>query len=412
MVPPRPEPGELQMHLDIGTLGIIGFLMGVVLSLGFTMLGLLLPGQRALRFWVAAYWLGMIGGLLAGLRGSIPDVLATVVGNTCFVVSNALVLKGVAEHLGRRLNLGGPMSLAIVIVAGFILFDAVLPDIQLRMMLFSVQMMVWDAWTIGLLLQAPPAIKRSTRFAAALFALDILFNTVRLGMLAAGDAGPRPESGPVMAAAFVFGILIALAQSFALVLLLVEQQVVNLRRQARFDGLTGLLNRDAIFAEGAKALDACRRRRRPCAVLMFDLDNFKRVNDQLGHGAGDAVLRHFAGLAREHESAVSSLLARYGGEEFLLVLPGADAAAAQALAERMRRRLDSTPARFERQVIPVTSSIGIAVDSGGSASFERVIAAADAALYRAKADGRNRAALADVVRIDGLVEREGAPDPA
>jgi diguanylate cyclase (GGDEF)-like protein len=376
------------VHLDVSTLGIIGFLIGVVLSLGFTLLGVLLSGERALRLWVTAYWLGTIGALLGGLRGDIPDVLTSALGNSCFVLSNMLVMLGVAEHLGRRVDRRWPWLVSLLFVLGFFGYTLVTPAVVVRMALFSMQFMLWDAWTIAVLLQAPEESRRSARFAALLFALDFAFNGLRLGMLAHGDLGPDPAYGPAMVAAFVFGILMALAQTFALVLLMAERLVAALRRQARVDGLTGLLNRDALFDDGADMLQQCRLRGRACTLLLFDLDHFKRINDRYGHAVGDAVLRHFAALVRRHAPSCAHLFARYGGEEFVLLLPDTDAAQAMALAEHLRRCVADSPLPTAQGEVALSTCIGVAT-SDEHADFERMLSAADDALYRAKAAGRN-----------------------
>lgn len=389
------------MHLDVSTLGIIGFLIGVVLSLGFTLLGVLLSGERALRLWVTAYWLGTIGALLGGLRGDIPDVLTSALGNSCFVLSNMLVMLGVAEHLGRRVDRRWPWLVSMLFVLGFFGYTLVTPAVVVRMALFSMQFMLWDAWTIAVLLQAPEESRRSARFAALLFALDFAFNGLRLGMLAHGDLGPDPAYGPAMVAAFVFGILMALAQTFALVLLMAERLVAALRRQARVDGLTGLLNRDALFDDGADMLQQCRLRGRACTLLLFDLDHFKRINDRFGHPAGDRLLQEFA-QALQASARDEDLVARVGGEEFALVLPGASWEEAERVAERVQERV--------KQVrLATTASGGVAGLPDDADSVLELLRAADHALYAAKQAGRNRVfAAARVSANTPVLDDEGS----
>lgn len=394
------------MHLDVPTLGVIGFLMGVVLSLGFMMLGTVLEGERALKLWAGAFWLGTLAALLGGLRGMIPDWLTALGGNGTYVVSNALVLMGVAAHLRYRLDWRLPGACAVLFLAGFTWLTFVTVDVTARMELFSLQLVVWDAWTVHVLLtRSPSATRRSARFAAMMFGLDLVFNVVRLLALVVLGGGSHPGYGQAMVSTYVFGIVIALAETLAMVLMLAERLVAELRHRARIDGLTGLLNRDAIFASGRKVLAECARRQQPCALLMFDLDHFKRINDRVGHAAGDAVLRHFAGLLREDGVPTVDALARYGGEEFLLLLPGESVAGAQALAERLRARVARTPARHGDEAIPLTTSIGVA-GRGTCTRFEHLVAVADEALYRAKAGGRNRVAV--IERASASTEPAGA----
>ncbi|HZT85196.1 MAG TPA: GGDEF domain-containing protein [Gaiellaceae bacterium] len=158
-------------------------------------------------------------------------------------------------------------------------------------------------------------------------------------------------------------------------------------RQALVDGLTGLANRraaaDALHAEAARA----QRLETPLSIVLADLDGFKDVNDVYGHPVGDEVLRVFSGVLREtlRESDVAG---RWGGEEFLLLLPGADEEGAAQLADRTRGELADRRIPGVRG-LRVTASFGVA-EYTGQPTTEELVAAADAALYRAKRAGKDR----------------------
>ncbi len=164
-------------------------------------------------------------------------------------------------------------------------------------------------------------------------------------------------------------------------------------QEARTDVLTGSSNRrhfeEAALAEWGR----CKRYGRDAALLLFDLDHFKRVNDQYGHGIGDRVLRRVAALCRDEIRDIDTL-ARIGGEEFALLLPETDAAQATVLAERLRQRLADERIDTGKGAISVTASFGIAPLLNGDAEWRQALRQADAALYRAKAAGRNRIELA------------------
>lgn len=170
----------------------------------------------------------------------------------------------------------------------------------------------------------------------------------------------------------------------------------RLAAQARVDELTGLLNRRAGLRALAEHLSACTAAGVPVAVAMIDLDHFKSVNDAHGHLVGDRLLAHVASTCH-HALRADDLLIRYGGEEFVAVLPGQDARAAGAAAERLRATVGRSPLRLrDGTTVQATVSVGVAVldRAAGDARVARVLDEADAALYRAKASGRDRVEIA------------------
>lgn len=162
----------------------------------------------------------------------------------------------------------------------------------------------------------------------------------------------------------------------------------QLRKQATHDGLTGLWNRSMVLDQLTTELGRAGRERKPLSIAMADIDNFKHINDAHGHGAGDVVLRE----AAERMRSVLRLydgLARYGGEEFMLLLPGCDTTTALDIAERARAAVAAEPARMDVLALPMTISVGVACTVDATLDPTALIAAADEALYRAKAKGRN-----------------------
>jgi diguanylate cyclase (GGDEF)-like protein/PAS domain S-box-containing protein len=166
-----------------------------------------------------------------------------------------------------------------------------------------------------------------------------------------------------------------------------EEAEARIQRLAHFDALTGLPNRVLLEDRARQALSASRRQGTSLAVMFLDLDQFKAVNDALGHRVGDAVLVE---LAQRLKRVVrdQDTVARLGGDEFVLLLPGGDAAAAAEVASRVLA-VAQEPYQVEGHELTVTPSLGIALAPGDGMDLNALSRAADTAMYRAKAEGRN-----------------------
>lgn len=161
------------------------------------------------------------------------------------------------------------------------------------------------------------------------------------------------------------------------------------------DPLTGLYNRRFFDDHFRIEFRQSRRTARPLSVLLVDLDNFKTINDGYGHDAGDQVLSAVAEVLREQVRRGGDLLARYGGEEFVAVLPETDGRAAMELAQKVLEKIRNRAIVWQGEVIRVTASIGLATGTGDHASEISLFRAADAALYAAKRNGKNRVVAAE-----------------
>lgn len=208
--------------------------------------------------------------------------------------------------------------------------------------------------------------------------------------LAVGD---DPEAAQDLKAS-VLRFAVNAAEQIALTLANIQLRE-TLHTQAIQDPLTGLYNRrffnDALHRE----LQRSTRRDTPVALLMIDLDHFKRVNDEMGHEAGDRLLREVAAMLRRGVRA-EDVIARYGGEEFMVLLPETGLAEGQVLAERLRRAFKDLEVHHGGQSLGrLTFSVGVAARPESGDSPERLIQAADAALYRAKREGRDRVVASD-----------------
>ncbi len=199
-----------------------------------------------------------------------------------------------------------------------------------------------------------------------------------LGVLCAMDTKPRT---------FTPGQLDTLSDLAGVVM-----SELELRRLATVDALTGALSRRAFKDQARRAAALALRHRHELACITLDLDLFKAINDTHGHAAGDRVLATTAATCLAHLRG-SDIFGRLGGEEFAIVLPHTGTAAAMNVAEKLRGAIAREPVETPAGPVAVTASFGVALLDRLGADFDTLLERADAALYAAKADGRNRCAL-------------------
>jgi diguanylate cyclase (GGDEF)-like protein len=188
-------------------------------------------------------------------------------------------------------------------------------------------------------------------------------------------------------------ILYAVGTAFIVMLMVKDYHVHVYRTAACTDHLTGLLNRRAFFENALTLCTQQAKRGEPVAMLMFDLDHFKSINDGFGHAVGDEVLRLFGQVVRASTRA-NDIIGRFGGEEFIAIVPGGLESVTK-IAERVRSGFEAAGAVVATHAVGATVSIGAATSHEPVTSIDALIARADAALYRAKHDGRNRLHTAD-----------------
>jgi diguanylate cyclase (GGDEF)-like protein len=198
--------------------------------------------------------------------------------------------------------------------------------------------------------------------------------------------------GKISPGVFMVASLAQMALAFGLILMINYRLASDLRQLASTDALTGVLNRGSIEKELSRQVALADRSGAALALMMIDVDHFKRINDSHGHPAGDEVLRQLAVLLRSLVRQ-GDAVGRYGGEEFCIVLPGTSAPGAAVLAERLLQRYADLRVVWGGISLHGTVSIGIADVATSGHAVAPLVAAADRALYQAKDAGRNRVVL-------------------
>ncbi|MFP5393460.1 MAG: GGDEF domain-containing protein [Gammaproteobacteria bacterium] len=242
--------------------------------------------------------------------------------------------------------------------------------------------------------------RRATSLLQAIVGLtDVLFCAVMCARAWEGLAPSRMslfDADALLVLTWSVCYLLMIVNSFGFVLLCKAKDDTALAHLATVDSLTGLLNRRAFFEATERARAQAQRQQQSVALMMLDIDYFKRLNDRYGHAAGDGALCAFARTA-ESTLRERDILGRLGGEEFALLLPATDLMGAMQAAERLRAAVEMSPLSIEGQPVVLTVSIGLVMVDADEA-ISTALARADHALYTAKSGGRNRVEV-------GLIKR-------
>ena len=329
--------------------------------------------------------LGPVLGLFVLLFGAWDAWIDPVHAGTTLRLRIVLVLLGAPAYLRGRLHASASLRCAVVYAthAGAMTVSAALLRDGLVLALPG---LTGAPFVLALVEPRPRRWLASALASLGLFAL-----------LAAHALDGRQFPACVL----LYALTLALAGGVALVTLVLRRRAFAagqaLLQAARHDSLTGALARGYVTELARHDVALARRHGRPLAVAMLDIDLFKRVNDTHGHAAGDAVLCAMVAACRRCLRA-SDYLGRIGGEEFVCVMPEAGADDALACAERIRTEIAATRVPTAAGPLRVTVSIGVAVLGPERDRWDTLLRAADAALYRAKAEGRDRTVLAAPAR--------------
>ena len=372
------------LNLDARTLLIVEAF--VLFLVGGLMLLAALQGRRDRTL------LWMSGALLLGGTGFVVSIAREVPGwrDPVIVLSNMLLITGHAcVWAGLRVYVGRPVRGGWLLAGAAAWFALCLWPWFLAADI--ARLLVFSLLTIGYLAAAGRTLWPERRedagsvcpllivlIAHGLFYFYRVVSAVRV-------PGMSWLLWPDFTVTILEGILFAISLSFGVLILVRARAERRYRHAALHDALTRLPNRRALFEQGASVLQRAHREGRDMALLMCDLDWFKRINDEHGHDAGDRVLALFADVLRARVR-VGDLCARIGGEEFVVLAPDLGPLGTQDLADRIRRALAE---RASGAVGRLSVSIGIACASVDGHDLDRLLASADRALYDAKAAGRD-----------------------
>jgi len=348
--------------------------------------------SRPLALWG---WGALIyaAGLALTLMNFLPPLVVKVGGNALIAFAPIPMIDGLLHHTRYRIRWewAWPAFIAVVLLllvnsltaSPMVLINFIAPSV--------ISNIVFLIGGIALLIDSPRDAKTAARFLAAACLAAVALWTARVVMLVfkIGATNDRDRADLVIALFAIAQMIIGVGSTLALLWIEVRQMEAELERIAYSDALTGLPNRRSTLARFHEELTRADRRNEKFALMVIDIDRFKNFNDTYGHQWGDTVLKHVArtlAAAKRNED----VMGRIGGEEFLIVLTGLDEHVAEDAANRLREKLASLPIVAAGTGVTVTISAGLSIFPIDGRDWESLFSVADARLYAAKREGRNR----------------------
>lgn len=377
--------GSFLMALDTSTLYLVATLVAALLG------GMLLFFGRqekiaALNWWGFAYLLGATSVALWTLASPLLGEILSLTLNTFGFVACGMVWNAARVFHGRKPSWGGMFFGAAVWVA---VITGMPPDAAATRMTIGAGIVACYAVLTASELWSERRKTLQKRWPAVI--VPVLHGFVLMLPILLGDLLQREKSdftSSIWATTFTIELVLYAVGTVFVIFMLVSERTVSAHKQAAScDPLTGIFNRRGFAEATSRMIEREAKAGRPVAVMIFDIDHFKSINDRFGHPAGDEVLKLFAGVIT-NTLRISDLCGRIGGEEFAALLPCSLGEAMHA-AERVREAFANAGIEIDRAPVETTVSIGVAGGPAG-VELEVLLAAADTALYRAKRSGRNR----------------------
>ncbi len=357
------------------------------------------PSFTAARFWGGSAFAAAIGAALAMLRFTVTESLLPLIGaGTVLVFASALAAMGIRKFFDQKVEWRGAVLVTGLTCVGLFLFAYGYDSMQMRISIYSIAQTVPLLLSLKFLLTPQDGrISPGARLAGIVAVLITTIYGLRLvaGLLRFGGDFSFVQFNQLQSGLILLLVFLSMALNFGFLLMAMDRLRNEVADLALLDDLTGVGNRRHLVQRLTEECARSERSGQSFALLVIDLDGFKGINDTHGHAAGDACLQHFT-LMAQTRLRPGDMLARSGGDEFCIVLPSSTLREGAMIARRVLEVCRADAEQCAGPDIPIAVSIGVAQWSRDMGPFpDRLIAAADHALYEAKKSGRNRFATYD-----------------
>ena len=355
------------------------------------------PKLEAARFWTGSAFAAAGGAALAMLRFAVDSLLPLLAGGTVMIFAACLGAMGIKRFYDQPISWRASALITGLSFAGLTFFIVAYDSASARIFIYSLGQALPFVLTLKLLLAGQDGHRNpGARLAGIVAVLIIAIYVIRGvgGLLDIRDFSVIQSNTGQWALVLVL-IFLSMAWNFGFLLMAIDRLRNEVADLALLDDLTGVGNRRHLLQRLTEECARSERSGEPFALLVIDLDGFKAINDTHGHAAGDACLQHFT-LMAQTRLRPGDMLARSGGDEFCILLPASTRREGAMIARRVLDVCRNDAAQCAGADIPIAISIGVAQWTGEIGAFpDRLMAAADHALYAAKKDGKNCYAVYD-----------------
>jgi diguanylate cyclase (GGDEF)-like protein len=398
--------------LSVPTLWTVFVINFLALGLIWTYVARSYPKFVAARFWTGSAFAGATGAAVAGLRFEIVSMLPLLAGGTIMIFAACVAVMGIKRFYNQPVSWRETALITGSSFAALAFFTFVYDSAQMRILFYSLAQALPIARTLKLLLAKQDDSNPGARLAGVISILIIAIYALRAGasLFHVGVNFSYASSNPAQSLIVLVLVFLSMSWNFGFLLMAIDRLRNEVADLALLDDLTGVGNRRHLLQ---RLTDECARSERsgePFALLVIDLDGFKAINDNHGHAAGDACLQHFTLMAHTR-LRTGDMLARTGGDEFCVVLPSSTQREGAMIARRILEVCRQDAEACTGADIPISLSIGVAQWTRAIGKFpDRLMAAADHALYAAKNSGKNRHSVYDPAAIEPAIGDETAPE--
>jgi diguanylate cyclase (GGDEF)-like protein len=384
--------------LSVPTLWTVSVINFLALGLIWAYVMRSYPKFEAARFWTGSAFAAAAGAALAMLRFAVDSLLPLLTGGTVVIFAACLAAMGIKRFYDQPVTWRGTALITGLSFTSLTFFIVGYDSMPMRIFVYSLGQSLPLALTLKLLLSRQDG-RRSpgARLAGIVAVLIIALYALRAGgsLLHVGAEFSFVQSNPAQWVLLLALMFLSMTLNFGFLLMAIDRLRNEVADLALLDDLTGVANRRHLLQRLTEECARSERSGEPFALLVIDLDGFKGINDTHGHAAGDACLQHFT-LMAQTRLRPSDMLARTGGDEFCIVLPSSTLRQGAVIARRVLEVCRRDAEQCVGPDVPIAVSIGVAQWTREIGPFpDRLIAAADHALYAAKNEGRNRYAVYD-----------------